>query len=382
MDTTGPPRDPPLRALLLNPIAGGGWGGIEKWMLLLAGRLVRDGHTVAACAKPDSRWAAACREQGLPTVELAMRGDFPPRGLLTLRRLFRERSIDLVVLKMHQCIRMAWAAGLLRGRQRPAILCRMGDGVMGQSLGAWLTYRYLADRYVTPSERVRRELLAYGYYGPDRIRAIPNGVEIPPDDPAARGRIRAELGLGAAPVLMATSRLHPQKGHRHLLDAFALLRASFPALRLAVVGDGSERQNLEEQARQLGLADSVAFTGFRADVADLLRAADLFVLPSLREGLPNTALEAMAAALPVVATAVDGVPEAVVAGETGLLVPPGNAARLRDAVARLLTEPDLAARMGRAGRERVREHFALERTLADSVAYCLETRDTRRSRQR
>jgi len=364
--------------LLLNPISGDGWGGVEKWMRLLAGRLVRDGHAVAACAKPDSRWAASCREQGLPTAEVAMRGDFHPRDLLAVRAVFRDRGIDLVVVKMHQCIRMAWAAGLLRGRQRPAILCRMGNSMMKRSLGARLTYRYLADRYVTPSEVARRELLAYGYYGPERVRAIPNGVEIPPDDPAARARIRAELGLGAAPVLVSTSRFHPIKGVRHLLDAFALLRAAFPSVRLVLAGDGAERQNLTEQARQLGVADAVVFTGFRADVADLLRAADLFALPSLREGLPNGALEAMAAGLPVVATAADGVPDAVVDGETGLLVPPGQAAPLRDAVARLLTEPNLAARMGHAGRERVREHFSLERTLADSEAYCIETRDARR----
>ncbi len=363
--------------LLLNPISGGGWGGIEKWMQLLAGRLVRDGHAVAACAKPDSLWAASCREQGLPTVELAMRGDFHPRDLLALRRVFRERAIDLAVVKTHQCIRMAWGAGLFAGPRRPAILCRMGDGFMKRSLGARWTYRYLADRYVTPSECARRELLAYGYYGPDRVRAIPNGVEVLPDDPAARGRIRAELGLGAAPVVISTSRFHPQKGVRHLVDAFALLRASSPAARLVLVGDGAERPDLEGQAQQLGLGDSAVFTGFRKDVADLLRAADLFALPSLGEGHPNGALEAMAAGLPVVASGVGGVPDVVVDGETGLLVPPCEAAPLRDALARLIAAPDLAARLGRAGRERVRERFSLERTLANSVAYCIETRDAR-----
>ena len=376
--STEPRETPPLRVLLLNPISGGGWGGIEKWMLLLADHLVAKGHAVAACAKPNSRWAAACREHGLPTLELAMRGDFHPRDVFALRRAFRERGTDLVVLKMHQCIRMAWAAGLFLGGRRPAILCRMGDSVMKRSLGARLTYRHLADRYVTPSEFVRRELLAYGYYGPERIRAIPNGVEVPADDPAARGRIRAELGLGDAPVLITTSRLHPQKGHRHLLDALAGLRKALPALRLLIVGDGVERPNLEAQARQLGIADAAVFTGFRSDVADLLRAADLFVLPSLREGMPNTALEAMAVGLPVVASAVGGVPEVVVGGETGLLVPAGDAGSLRDAIARLVTERDLAGRMGRAGRERVREQFSVERMLAASEAYCLETRDARR----
>ena len=253
----------------------------------------------------------------------------------------------------------------------------MGNSKMKRSYGAKLTYCYMADRYVTPSKHCRRELLAYGYFGPERIRAIPNGVKIPPDDPAARGRIRAELGLGDGPVLIVTSRLHPMKGHVHLLDAFAALRRDFPDSRLLVVGDGGERATLEEHARCLGIDETVAFTGFRTNVTDMLRAADLFVLPSLREGMPNTALEAMAVGLPVVASGVHGVPEVVADGETGLLVAPGDAGLLRGAIGRLLADPDLAAQMGRAGLKRVRTRFTTERMLEDSEACCLEARDAR-----
>jgi glycosyltransferase involved in cell wall biosynthesis len=370
------PSDP-LHVLLLTPIAGGGWGGVEKWMLLLAGHLAARGHTLAAAAKPGSRWGQACRDRGYPTADLAMRGDFHPRDLLALRRLYRQHAIDLVLVKMPQCIRMAWAARRLV-RRGPAILCRMGDAVMKRSLRARLTYRHLADRYVTPAEFCRAELLRYGYYGPERIRAIPNGVEVPPDDPGARERVRRELGLGDAPVLIVTSRLHHAKGHAHLLEALAGLGQAVPRVRLLVVGDGTERAKLEAQARASGLGEAVVFTGFRDDVADLLRAADLFVLPSLLEGMPNTVLEAMAVGLPVVASAVDGVPEVVVDGATGLLVPAGQAQALGDAIARLLAEPAAAAAMGRAGLERVRERFTLARTLADSEAWCLETRDARR----
>jgi glycosyltransferase involved in cell wall biosynthesis len=368
----------PLHVLLLNNIGGESWGGIEKWMLLLAEHLRASGHTVAAAAKPDSRFAGACRQSGLPTAEVAMRGDFHPADLRALRRLYREHDVDLVVLKHHQCIRMAWAAGALGLRPRPALLCRLGDAVVKGGLRARLTYRFLCDRYVTPSEHCRTELLRTGYFRAERIRAIPNGVDLPPEDPTARGRLRDELGLGEAPTLIVTSRLHPMKGHAHLLDAVALLREDFPALRLLVVGDGVERGRLEEQAEELGLADAVVFTGFRTDVAELLRAADLFVLPSLREGMPNTALEAMAAGLPVVAAAVDGVPEVVVEEETGLLVPARDPQALRDAIGRLLTEPQFAQALGQAGRERVAEHFSTERMLAEAEAWCLATRDSRR----
>jgi len=367
----------PLSALLLSPIGGDGWGGMEKWMLALSDYLVGRGHHVAVCGRPGSRWLETYRARGCPTTELSMRGDFGHRDLWTLRQVYRRHTIDLVVTKMRQCIRMAWAARLLAGGGGPAILCRMGNGEMKPSYGARLTYRYMADRYVTPSEHSRRELLRYGYYGEDRIRAIPNGVEIPPEDTTARDRLRAELALGASRVLIVTGRLHPIKGHVYLLDAFAALRRDFPDLRMLVVGDGGERATLEDHARRLGIDEAAVFTGFRTDVIDLLRAADVFVLPSLLEGMPHVLLEAMGVGLPVVASAAGGVPEVVADGETGLLVPAGDADLLRAAIGRLLAEPELAAQMGRAGLERVRTRFTMERMLEDSEAYCLEARNAR-----
>jgi len=306
-----------------------------------------------------------------------MRGDFNPADLLALRRLYRERNIDLVIVKTRQCIRMAWAARGLVARRGPAILCRMGDSVMKRALGAKLTYRYMADGYVTPSESCRRELLHYGYYGEGRIRCIPNGVVVLPDDTDARHRIRAELGLTDHPVLITTSRLHRTKGHAVLLDALAALTKEMLQVQVVIVGDGTERPDLEARACRLGIADAVVFTGFRTDVADVLRAADVFVLPSLLEGLPNTALEAMASGLPVVASHVDGVPELVADGETGLLVPPGDADRLADAIGHFLGAPELARAMGQAGRERVRAHFSLEGMLEATETYCLALRDRR-----
>jgi glycosyltransferase involved in cell wall biosynthesis len=370
--------DDRLSVLLLNPIERGGWGGIEKWMLLVAGRLVAHEHRVAACAKPESRWGEACREAGLPTTDLAMRGDFHPRDVLALRRLYREHAIDLVILKMPKCIRMAWAARLLSRGRGPAILCRMGDAVMKRSFRSKLTYGTMVDRYVTPAEFCRTKLLAYGYYGPDRIVAIPNGVSAPPDDPGARERIRAEFQLGDAPLLVTTSRLHPAKGHVHLLDALARVRERFPNVRLIVAGDGVERGDLEDRAASLGISRAVVFAGFRNDVPALLQAADVFVLPSLLEGMPNTALEAMSVALPVVATNVDGVPEAVADGETGLLVQPADPEAMAEAIGRLLSEPDTRAAMGAAGRRRAETEFSVDRMLDAVEALCLETRGLRR----
>ena len=158
-------------------------------------------------------------------------------------------------------------------------------------------------------------------------------------------------------------RLHPQKGFSDLLTAFAQVRQRIPSVRLFVAGDGELRDDLEAQARSLGMAAVVTFAGVRADVSEVLAALDVFVLPSLWEGMPNAVLEAMASGLPVVATAVGGTPEVVVDGVTGLLVPPQDPGALAQAIGHLLRDPDLRRRMGRAGRRRVEEHFDVRETV-------------------
>jgi glycosyltransferase involved in cell wall biosynthesis len=159
------------------------------------------------------------------------------------------------------------------------------------------------------------------------------------------------------PLVGVVGRLEPQKGHAYLFEAWPSIVAEFPDARLLVVGDGSLRPRLQARAQELGVAGSVLFAGFRADIPRVLDAIDVLALPSLYEGMPLTAIEASAMGRPVVATAVDGTPEVVVEGETGLLVSPGDPAGLANALCRLLGDPAGRARLGRAGRARAMDLF-------------------------
>ncbi len=160
-------------------------------------------------------------------------------------------------------------------------------------------------------------------------------------------------------VCGAVSRLYPVKGIDNLILAFAQVGTTRTAC-LVIVGEGTERQRLEKMVHEMGVSDRVIWAGYRAGVPQLLPALDIFVQPSLHEGLPNTVLEGMAAGLPVVATEVGGTPELVVNGMTGLLVPPGNPAALVDAITALSENPEARGSMGRAGRQRVQQHFTVE----------------------
>jgi glycosyltransferase involved in cell wall biosynthesis len=192
-----------------------------------------------------------------------------------------------------------------------------------------------------------------------RIRVIHNAVAVERfgDYDGAPDRLR--IRTGRSPIVLTVARLDPQKGHTHLLEAAATL----PGVVFLLAGAGSERAALEAQARGSGISDRVQFLEHRTDIPELLRAADAFVLPSLYEGLPLTVLEAMAAAKPVVATTVGGTDEAVVDGVTGILVPPADPAALSAAIRRILDDPDTAARLGAAGRERVVSTFSTHRMI-------------------
>jgi glycosyltransferase involved in cell wall biosynthesis len=180
----------------------------------------------------------------------------------------------------------------------------------------------------------------------------------------SRATTRRELGLAAdAPVAITVARLTAQKNHAALLAALPDILAVHPTFRLVLVGTGPLDAELRDYAARFG--EAVLFLGQRNDIADLLAAADLFVLPSLFEGLPLSLIEAMAAGLPTVATAIGGVDEAVDPGVTGLLATPE---RLAEAVLGLLGDPAASAAMGRAARRRFETHFSSERM-------CRETRD-------
>ncbi len=210
-------------------------------------------------------------------------------------------------------------------------------------------------RYLAVSQHVADQLRRALPFAAPKLQVVHNGIPLTPFE--APARVAGEgWAAGGRPVVLTIARLHGQKGHAYLLEAAAAL----PEAVFVLAGDGPERGALEEQARCLGVADRVVFLGHRQDIPALLAQCDLFVLPSLFEGLPLSVLEAMAAGKPVVATDVGGTREAVSHGETGCLVPPGDPHALVVAIRSLLADPGRAQAMGRAARARARAEFSAE----------------------
>ena len=230
------------------------------------------------------------------------------------------------------------------------------DGVRFAKL-KWLLHAATVDRYIAVSNEVsERFSQSLGLPG-TKIRVVHNGIRQTafgqPPDPA----VRATLTEGSdCPIVFTPARLHSQKGHKYLLEAAAMI----PDAVFVLAGDGPERDFLEQYSSELGIQARVRFLGNRQDVPQLMAACDLFVLPSLYEGLPISVLEAMAAGKPIVATNIGGTDEAIVNNETGLLVPSANAQELALAIKRLLLNRDQAARFALAGKARAKSMFSQE----------------------
>jgi glycosyltransferase involved in cell wall biosynthesis len=210
---------------------------------------------------------------------------------------------------------------------------------------------------ITVSEFNRKRLVAAaGRVEPGRIRVVRTGVDLKRFRPCS-----ARPGSGPK-RLLTVGRLHPVKGFVHLIDALSRVREARSDFQLDVVGDGPLRADLEERIERAGLTEHVHLRGAigPSDLPPFYAKADLFVLSSLSEGLPVVLMEAMASGLPVVATRITGVPELVRDGVSGILVPPAEPRPLAAAIRRLLADPLLAARLGRAGRRSVEREFDLE----------------------
>jgi glycosyltransferase involved in cell wall biosynthesis len=223
-------------------------------------------------------------------------------------------------------------------------------------------------RIVVVGDGQRDEIASYGVAPLTKIESIRLGLELSPFLRAdtARGALRRELGIKAGtPLVGIVARLVPIKAHEVFLEAAVRIRAALPAVRFLVVGDGQRRQELETLAHRLGLADSLTFLGWRRDMAGVYADLDVVALTSLNEGSPVALIEALAAARPVVSTAVGGVPEVVIHGETGLTVGVSDASALADAVVALLRDPSLAARLGAAGRRHVYPRYDSSRLVND-----------------
>jgi glycosyltransferase involved in cell wall biosynthesis len=345
---------------IVHLVIGGDVAGGQLVALRLAHAARSAGHTVLFVSPSQGEFVDRAEREGFAVHVVRLDGALDPRSMARLRTVLAHERADILHTHTHFSLNVigrvaARAAGAdVIAHMHVENVFRPGRIAQSAQVAVDNGTARLCRWIVAVADATHAALVAQGYPAA-RTVTVHNGIET--REPAHPASLEPPP---AGPVLVEIGRLCDVKGQRELIAALALLERDDVTVLLAgedIEANGAYRLRLEREARKLGVDDRVRFLGRRDDVPSLLASADALVLPSWIEGLPLVVLEAMAAGVPVVASAVGGTPEVVVDGETGSLVPPRDVPALARAIDALLADPEQARRFGEAGRQRAREHF-------------------------
>ncbi|HEX6463187.1 MAG TPA: glycosyltransferase [Vicinamibacterales bacterium] len=348
------------------------WRGGQNQVLLtvLGLRSLKHRAMLVAHAAGELRQRAA---EGLDLIPLAPKTEMDLGAAWRLSRLIKQIRPDVIHAHDPHGVAMAalalsmWMGGSRSAPTAPPLVAsrRVDFHIKGNALSRW-KYRQV-DCFICASDAIRRILIADGI-PTDRAVTVHEGIEPGRVAAAPPADLHADLWLPHhAPVVGNVAALVPHKGQRHLIEAAAIVVPKVPDARFVIAGEGELRAALERQIRERGLEKHVFLAGFRPDILSVHKAFDIFVMSSVTEGLGTSLLDAMACGKPVVATTAGGMPEVVVDGTTGLLVPPRDHEALAGAIVSLLRDEALRRRMGLAGEARVREQFSADRMVRETL---------------
>jgi glycosyltransferase involved in cell wall biosynthesis len=346
----------PIRLLLV--VDSLEMGGAERQVVDLAVALRRKGYGITVACSVAGELADALERADVPVRPLLKR--LVKRHLSLayawrLRRSLKRENFDLVHAHIYASIAAAAIATL--GMDVPLVITEHTEASWQRRRARWVS-RWIysrVERIIAVSTPIRRRLIERDDVHPDLITIVPNAMTST-SEPLADASLPTELR--ERPLVGVVARLQPEKGVEYFLRAAARVAAKFPEAHFVVAGDGPLRHELVALSEDLGLRERVHFLGFRSDASELMESLDVLVVPSLTEGSPLVTLEAMAAGVPVVASAVGGIPDQIRHDREGLLVPPGDAAAISDALLTLLRDPARASRLGEAARRRAASRFS------------------------
>jgi len=355
-----------------------GWGGQPSRILMMSRLMATGGHHVVVAAPAGSLLAGQARQAGLEVFDgIAFH---KPKFLLdalrdtgALVRHLRQAGYDLIDAHGSQDLWTCVAARRLAGRSAPLVFTRHNTKrIRAHAANRWL-YRSQVDHVIAASDSVLERydpLFRAGALGRDRVSVVPSAYLPDRFHPGVDGSgLRADLGYsGVVPLIGVVGRLVADKGQDDFLRAAAIVLERRGDARFLIVGTGTRAAELEGLARSLGIAHAVRFLGFRDDVPAITAALDVSVLPSVDCDASSAVLkEALACGVPAVATSVGGAAEILRDGETGLIVPPRQPARLAAAILALVEDPGRAREMGRRGSRDVARRFTPDRLAAGTL---------------
>jgi glycosyltransferase involved in cell wall biosynthesis len=343
---------------VLHTESSTGWGGQENRTLQEAIQMRKRGVNMFFACRRGAKLGQRARDLGFPVDELPMMNSFDPISIIGLARLLRRLRVDVVNTHSGRDTLLAGiAARLIPNRPR---IVRTRHLILPITSKA--TYSVLPDHVVCVSHAVE-EYLAGAGVPRAMLSTIPTGVDTARFDPAAtEATLRTELGIAAdVPLIGTVAILRMKKGYQDLIAAIPRVLAAVPDAHFVFAGNGPQRDNIERALAEARINDRVHLLGLRSDIPQVLKSLDVFVLPTHQEALGTSYIEAQAMGVPVIGTRVGGVPDTMIEGETGLLVPPHDPPALADAIIALAGDCERRQRMSAAGRRWVLEEYTVER---------------------
>jgi len=345
------------------------FGGAEQILFELCRGLKDKFEIRVLVLKRKGHFAKLIEGLGIPVKSYELGTKINLGYLLGLFRVFFRLRSDLSKMKpdilqgiLFQANQMTKLAGRLAGIKLRLCAIHTFDESAAKAFLEKLTSRF-ATRYVVAPEALKKFCVDRYSIPPGKIQVIWNGIRFEKTQ-TDRKQMLNELGLAPGLKIMgAIGRLHREKGQDILIRSFSRLTGEFPELRLVIVSDGPERQNLEALAKNLGLGERVIFTGFVPEPEKYFSLFDLFVLPSRIEAMPMVLMQAMAHAQPAVATNVGGVADLIDDNKTGILTPPEDDSSMSSAIARILRNPELSKQLGAAAKMKAEKEFGLEKMI-------------------
>lgn len=342
-------------------------GGVQQQLLSLLKAYSRERfNPIFCCLGPKEEIGKEIEETKIEFIPLnKLRYNRFSLGIvLELYRLMKKKQIHVVRTHRYRSNLYGRLAAFLAGV--PVIIASVHDNyrtdkrpkrrIMNRILSK------ITDKIVAVSEDVKEDIIRYDSINPSKIDVIPNGIDVERFNPEKNTTdIRKEFSLEDDDIVIGfIGRIVPAKGLKYLLNALPYLKEEFKSIKLLIVGEGSLVEELKERAKKNNIFDNILFTGRRRDIPEILASINIFVMPSIAEGLPNALLEAMAMGKPIVTTEVGGIPEIVKNGFNGLLVPPRDTLSLSKAIKELISNDRLAAKLGQAARDLVHDNLSIK----------------------
>ncbi|NQT22189.1 MAG: glycosyltransferase family 4 protein [Candidatus Omnitrophica bacterium] len=348
-------------------------GGVGLYVLNLAKGLKEKGIDCVV-ASSGGGLEDHFRKAGIPLMYLDIKTkfEFNPKLIPAVRRLINfAKKTDLDIVHAHTRVAQVMAKAI--SRQSGASFVSTCHGFFNKRRISRIIYPCWGDRVIAISEAVKNHLKDDFKVSPKDITVIHNGIDSEKYQEALEAKdviaLKRKLKIEGGPVLGSIGRLSPVKGYKYLLCALKELKRDFPNLRLVLIGEGPEEQKLRSLTKKLNLEDSVLFINSTLDTKKFLALMDIFVFPSLQEGLGLSLLEAMASGKACIATSIGGISDIIEDGKNGLLVPPADSHCLKEAIKRLLSDKGFSSKIASCARKSVKDKFSMEKMVKGTIAF-------------